>query len=180
LFLDVEMPQMTGFELLEEVVVPDSTKIIFTTAYEAYVLKAFRAKAIDYLVKPIAEIDLFKAVQKISTENRAEQQKESITIYSDNEYHVIKQAEIIRVQADGSYVKIVTDNKNYLSSINLKSKLTTLSSKKFYRCHNFQVINTSKIPKMGKGKGGYVVLTNEDIVPVSTSKLNGLSNLIGI
>ncbi len=88
---------MTDFELLEEVIVPDSTKIIFTTAYEEYALKAFRAKAIDYLVKPIAEIDLFKAVQKISTENRAEQQKESITIYSDNEYHVVKQAEIIRI-----------------------------------------------------------------------------------
>ena len=97
LFLDVDMPQMTDFELLEEVIVPDSTKIIFITAYEEYALKAFRAKAIDYLVKPIAEIELFKAMQKISTENRAEQQKESITVYSDNEYHVVKQAEIIRI-----------------------------------------------------------------------------------
>jgi two-component system LytT family response regulator len=93
---------------------------------------------------------------------------------------VVKKAEIIRIQADGSYVKISTNNKNYLSSINLKSILTTLSSKKFYRCHNSHVVNISKISKMGKGKGGYVVLTNEDIVPVSTSKLNGLSNLIGI
>ena len=180
LFLDVEMPQMTGFELLEEVVVPDSTKIIFTTAHEQYALKAFKANAIDYLVKPIVEVELFKAINKLSTENQIENPNDSVTVYLDNEYHVIKQTDIIRIEADGSYAKIITENKTFHSSKNLKSLTEQLSKGLFFRCHNSHVINISNISKMGKGKGGYVVLTNDDVVPVSTSKLNGLANLIGI
>lgn len=180
LFLDVEMPIMTGFELIEAVVIPSNTKIIFTTAYKNYALDAYRVNAIDYLVKPISELDLFKAIKKVGGNVAKQNDSQVISFYSNNEHVILDENEVIRLEADGSYTKVITEKTTILSCKNLKQSSLRINNKKFYRCHNSHIVNVSKIDRISKGKGGYILLKNKDIVPLSKSKFDGLSELIGI
>ena len=178
IFLDIEMPHLNGFELLEKTIVPDETSVIFTTAYKNYALEAFKAKAVDYLLKPVDELELHKAIRKIR--NIEKPVAGSLKIYSDNEYHIVKFEDILRVEADGSYSKIVTQNKILLTSGNLKAIEKQLGVEQFYRCHKSHLINISRVSKLGRGKGSYVVLENEDTVPVSATNFQGLSDILGL
>ncbi len=176
LFLDVEMPEMDGFQFLEKAEIPLHTKVIFTTAYSEYAIDAFKANALHYLLKPIVKEDLISAVRKASDSimtatEKAPETKGLIAIYDGENYLLIKVEEIIRFEADGSYtVVFLKDGRKLLSSKRLGRYEAQLDRENFVRCHNSHLVNINYIEKINKGRTGFLTLKNQEIIPVSVSK----------
>lgn len=101
-----------------------------------------------------------------------------LRFFEGDEYQLIKIKEIIRIEGDGSYSKIITKSKVYLSSKRIGFFTSKISDERFFRCHNSHIINTNRIKKIGKGKSTYIVMENEDIVPVSPTKKTVLMKLL--
>ena len=185
IFLDVEMPGMNAFELLDQVQLPSSTVVIFVTAYSSYAVDAFKANAAYYILKPVVKEELITAVRKASTHLQTATKKKSnsegsISIYEGDEYLIVKEENIIRVEADGSYARIVCIDKAHLSSKRLGHYESKLDSKIFYRCHHSHLINIHHLQKISKGKSPYLTMDNGDVVPLSPSKRQQLNQLIGL
>lgn len=184
IFLDIEMPQMNGFELLYKLGTVSSL-VIFTTAYDQYALKAFKFNAIDYLLKPIDKDELITAVRKsnrftpLSTENIAglhylsrNSVPERIMLPIGQELIMVNVNEIICCEAGGSYCKVYCHglNKPYLLSKNLREIEDILNNKKFFRPHTSWLINDNFVHKIIRGEGMEIVLTGNIHVPVSRGK----------
>lgn len=186
IFLDIEMPEMTGFDFVEYVSLSNSTKFIITSAYEQYAVKAFDINATHYLVKPVVEKDLVKAVRKVALELKKhaalERKKDKvISIFNDNENHVVKEEEIIRLEADGNYTLFhLMDGRSLLSSKNLRHYEELLSGELFFRSHRSHIINLKKIRTFSRGKAGLIVLANGNTVPLSKAKYEDLEKRLGL
>ncbi len=168
-FLDIEMPHMTGIELLEQI---EQRKfdVIFVTAYNEFAVKAFKLNAVDYLLKPVSIPELIRAVNKVS-ESRKNQTaaaykldnlkaslsgKVGLPFSSGTEF--VKISDIIRIEADGSYCKVITsDGKTRLISRSLKEMQTSLEEESFYRTHKSHLINLEHIKKYSPLKDGGLV-----------------------
>jgi two-component system, LytTR family, response regulator len=193
-FLDIEMPTMNGFELLEQCVNLNFT-VIFTTAYDSHAIKAFKYSAIDYLLKPIDATDLKNAIDRFnnSTENN------NYTLQLDLIKENIKQlnpphlqriaiptvdalimqtiSEIIMCEASSSYTFIHTLNKpKIISAKTLKDYEDILETHGFLRVHNSFLINLNCIDRYVRGDGGTIILNNGIEIPVSRSKKDILIN----
>jgi two-component system LytT family response regulator len=186
LFLDVEMPEMDGFQFLEKSNLPFNTKVIFTTAYSEYAIEAFKANAVHYILKPVMKEELIDAVRKASNsitnnERKIGEPKNYISIYDGEDYLLIKTAKIIRLEADGSYTKIFIDSaKVLLSSKRIGEYDNRLKGAEFIRCHNSHIVNTSFISKVSKGKAGYLTLRNNDLIPISSSKKEEVKKVLDL
>lgn len=184
LFLDVEMPGMNAFELLDQLQLPSHTVVIFVTAYSSYAVEAFKANAAYYVLKPVVQEELIKSVRKatsyLTKANGEQQQQEKLSIFDGDEYLIINVNEIVRLQADGSYTKIVTDKKEHLSSKRLGFYEDKLSQANFYRCHNSHIINLKSLSKISKGKTPFLTLQNGDAIPLSPKKKSELIKLVGL
>lgn len=176
LFLDVEMPQLDGFELLEEAQLTPSTQVIFTTAYSQYAVDAFKANATHYILKLVTQEELVKAVRKATLLLRnannsiPKHSNDVITVFHGGEHHLLKSGDIIRLEADRSYTSIVTPKKTFLSSKGIGQYAKKLPDHVFFRCHHSHLVNLQEVVKMGKGKDGYLILSNNDMIPISLSK----------
>ncbi len=178
LFLDIEMPEMTGFDLLENINLTNIPAVIFTTAHKEYAARAFRVNAIDYLLKPVLSSQLIGAVEKVR--NTVEQKlktktipdhKTKITVYEGQSYHIIYLDQLIRVEADGNYARfIMVDNQRLLSSKGLKFYEELLEKYGFLRCHKSHLVNLQHIKSYTLADGGYINLTNEERLPLAVSK----------
>jgi two-component system, LytTR family, response regulator len=195
-FLDIQMPEMNGFELLEKCM-PLQFAVIFTTAYDSHAIKAIRYSALDYLLKPIGSEDLEKALQRflaIKTESNYSEQynllRESIrqmvphhqqrlAIPTAAALEMIPIAELILCEASGSYTIIHTQNNGKITSARyLKEYEDILEQHSFMRIHHSYLVNVGYIRKYIKGDGGSVVLANELELPVSRSKKDALVNML--
>jgi two-component system LytT family response regulator len=187
-FLDIEMPGRSGMQLAEELC---SSKfkgsIVFTTAYNAYAIKAFRLSALDYLLKPISEDHLLEAVAKLQqqknnldnqtkltalTANLGDEGNNLLCIPVQGGYEYIPIHEIYYLEADGSYVKIVcAGNKQKIVSKNLKYFETTLESvPKFIRTHRSFLVNLDQVSSYSKADGGSLILSNGAKIPISRER----------
>lgn len=183
-FLDVQMPNMTGFDLLQQLG-PINFEVIFVTSHDQYAIKAIKFSALDYLLKPVDEDDLMQAVNKAKEHM---QQTGSAYRYQSvlNNIHYrsgkidklavptlegidfYKTDDIIYCQADGNYTALfLTNHQKKLISKNLKDFENLLTGSGFCRVHNSFLINMQHIQKYIKGEGGYVVLTDEHHVDIS-------------
>ncbi|MFZ1751829.1 MAG: LytTR family DNA-binding domain-containing protein [Saprospiraceae bacterium] len=187
IFLDVEMPRLNGIDMLARLGTLDF-KVIFTTAYDKYAIKAFKLSAIDYLLKPIDKDELMHAIDKVDNLNvkNREQQietiKHNLNLKSEFKKIVIPTSEgllffdvndIINLEAQSNYSYIYfKDNTKLLSSKNLKEFEDTLPEDIFFRCHHSHLINMNYIKKYIKGEGGIIILSNEREVEVSRRKKN--------
>ncbi|MEO7445285.1 MAG: LytTR family DNA-binding domain-containing protein [Ferruginibacter sp.] len=186
LFLDIEMPRMSGFKMLEQIH-DYSFDIIFTTAYNHYAVDAIRISAFDYLVKPIAVKDLQNAVsrfmsnQKIHTSKKVDilkqrlsngkSQDDKIGVASNEEIEFLQIKDIIRVESLSNYSKIfLVGGSSLLVSKSLKDFDEILTAYGFFRLHNSHLINMNHIKKYIKADGGQVVMQNGDIIDVSRRK----------
>lgn len=195
IFLDIEMPRMNGFRMLEEIEVKDF-EVVFTTAYNYYAIDAVRISAFDYLVKPISVNDLQNTVARLmknaehnpkqKTEilsqniSRVQLQNDKITISTIDgvEFYEIKS--IIRIESSSNYSKIFfIDGKNILVTKLLKEFEEILSSYRFFRIHNSHLVNLNYIKKYIRGDGGQVVLENDEVIDVSRRKKEEFLKLIG-
>ncbi len=193
-FLDIEMPEMDGFQLLNELKYRDFDLII-TTAYDSYALKAFKESAIDYLLKPVDSDDLIKVVSKVKNNknknvlgNELKEVLQSLSSESANSKIAIPLAgktlfvppnDIIYCKSDGNYTTIYfKDKSKEMLSKKLKEVEQIINNKIFFRVHNSYVINTNYIKEYIKSDGQYLVLENGTSIPVARSKKNTLLQLL--
>lgn len=186
-FLDIEMPVMNGFELLEQFrEIPFS--VIFTTSYDQYAIKAIRFSALDYLLKPIDPKELIIAVKKASTQKTlpsAEQfnmlidqikNKQTgfykIAVPTSQGFELIPADQIIRLEANDNYTHLFLKNKSRVTACrSLKEMEEQLSDFDFFlRVHHSYLVNLNEINKYIKGEGGYLVMSDASNVDVSRSK----------
>ena len=191
-FLDIQMRDMTGFDVLAKL---DKVnfEIIFTTAFNQYALDAFKVSAVDYLMKPIDETDLQKAVEKVKTRldnkrsnrqisflldylhNNIETSEKVIALPSQTGLEFIELEQIIYCQSDSNYTHLIfTNNKKMLVSKTLKDIEAMLPQKSFFRVHNSFIVNLKYIRRYLKADGGYLIMSNDDKVKVSRTKKESL------
>ncbi|HVS92927.1 MAG TPA: LytTR family DNA-binding domain-containing protein [Mucilaginibacter sp.] len=187
LFLDVQLHEKTGFDLLGQL--PNiNFEVIFTTAYDNYAIKAFKFSAIDYLLKPIDPDDLLQAMNKLQ---KAMQHNElsdkfsallgnlrsnslaarKITVPTSKGLVFLPVDEIIRCEASVNYTTIyLKDKQSLMVAKTLKDFEELLADHHFFRIHNSHLINLNCIKSYHRGKGGYVVLSDNTSLEVSTRK----------
>jgi len=185
LFLDIEMPTMDGFQLLENLNNKDFA-VVITTAYNEYAIKALKNKAIDYLLKPIDTDDLEETLKRVKEYNSQSTSSDKfekilasfnkkfnrrkITINTDGKLIFLEQSEIIYVESDGNYCSIFTENsKKIVVTKKLKEINSLLPEEHFFRIHNSYIINLNKIKEFLKSDG-YVVLEGNHQIPVSRQR----------
>lgn len=185
-FLDIEMPGMNGFEMLEEIPAINF-EIIFTTSYDQYAIKAFHFSALDYLLKPVDRVELQHAVKKVIQRSRhpLPQQieillqkfyqpvspKQKIALPTMEGLQMIPVDSIISCASESNYSIFFLKNKQKLIvSRTLKEVEEMVEGYSFLRVHNSYLINLNEIDKYFKGDGGYLVMTDGSNIDVSRSK----------
>ncbi|RZK43984.1 MAG: response regulator [Pedobacter sp.] len=175
IFLDIEMPVLNGFEMLAKL--DFQPKVVFTTAYDQYAIKAFDEGSIDYLLKPIEVERLDKTIKKLRESNlsnmpiqfetlmRQMQTKKlmkTLTVKLGDKILLVKLSDIVYVQAEDKYVFLHTvDGKKHLTDFTL-SNLEDKLPEEFVRVHRSEIINTEYIKEIRKGfNGAFVFLLND-------------------
>ncbi len=196
IFLDIEMPKMSGFRMLDELGECDF-EIIFTTAYNHYAIDAIRISAFDYLMKPIAIDELQVAADRLSKLRSASQTKEKIDILKSSmsekksqedkiaiptseglEFIPIKN--ILHIESSSNYCKIFfTESKSLLVTKLLKDFEDMLQPYHFYRIHNSHLINLNYIQKYVKANGGQVMMKDGTLLDVARRKKEEFLKMIG-
>lgn len=186
LFLDIEMPGGSGFDLLKSLQY-QNFEVIFVTAFDKYGIQAVKFCAIDYILKPIDIFELSKAVEKAQAQvswkkenrrltelvanlDRSEDEKRIALPLADKiEFIAINQ--IIRLEADSNYTRIFLENqKDYLVCKTLKDYQEILEPHNFLRTHQSHLINCRKISAYVKIDGGYISMSDGSSVPISRQK----------
>lgn len=197
IFLDIRMPSgAEGFELLDEI--PNkSFQVIFVTAFKDYAIKAFKANAIHYLLKPVDFEELISAVEKIKTNktviedsteqysdyfkrleqltaNLSESKSNKITINHAKGIKIVEDDTIIRLQAEGNCTKIFfADGSSYLDTRTLKIYDELLDSSKFFRVHKSNIVNLNFLSDYSNQNGNFAIMNNGDEISISRSKVGG-------
>ena len=193
-FLDVQMGDGTGFDLLKHFdLIP--FKVIFVTAYQEYAINAFRYSAIDYLLKPIAPDHLINAVEKAEKAIRSDdpaldlsvllnnlsqlpQKKKKIVLKTTERMYVVNIEEITRCESDGSYTNIyLADGSRIMVSRLLKEFDELFSQDGFIRVHKSHLVNIEFLSFFKKTENS-IVMKDESVVPVSTRKKEELIHWI--
>jgi two-component system, LytTR family, response regulator len=195
IFLDIEMPRMNGFRLLEEIADGDF-EIIFTTAYPHYTIEAIRISAFDYLMKPIAIKELQQAIERLRSGKQSghakekfqvlknalgpnKSQEEQIAIPTSEGLEFIPIHKIMRIDSDSNYSRLfLSDGTSLLVTRLLKDFEDMLVPYRFYRIHNSHLINLTFIKKYIRGEGGQVMMQNGDVIDVSRRKKEEFLKLI--
>lgn len=169
IFLDIQMPNLNGFEFLDKFKIRNF-EVIFITAYDNYAIKAIKESAIDYILKPVDIDELEQAVKKVmALRNETKPDKGKITIPLENKLIFLDPKDIVFCKSDGNYCKINTKAQTYFISKTLKYVEELLPKVGFYRIHQSYIINLKNIKSFDKTTN-YVMLDNTKELPVSRSK----------
>lgn len=185
-FLDIEMPHINGFDVLEQTK-ELNYKVIFTTAYDQFAIKAFKFSAIDYLLKPIDIVDLQNAVEKARKETKSSSLEDKIKLLMEqyqpqksrrkialpvgNMLEFFDVDEIIRVESDSNYSHIFLANQKKITlSKTLKDVEENIKGEPFFRVHQSHLINTNHVEKAVKGENAYVVMKDGTTITVSRNR----------
>jgi two-component system LytT family response regulator len=195
LLADINISGGTSFDVLERLG-ELNFKIIFITAYEEYALKAIKLAAIDFIVKPIDPLELIEAIKKVTQsiekENTqlmlqsllvnlrsAEKKFEQIVLKTAESIYLVNVKEIIHLEADGAYTTFFfNDGRKILVSKVIKEYDELLAECGFLRVHQSHVVNLGYIDRFEKNDGGYLVMKNDAIVPVSFRKKESLLTML--
>jgi two-component system LytT family response regulator len=195
IFLDIEMPRMSGFKMLEQIPEVDF-EVIFTTAYNHYAINAIRISAFDYLVKPVSIEELQNTVERLGfstvkkNRERAEilkknlsnpkSQDDNIALPANDGLEFIQIKQIIRIESSSNYSKVILQNgQQLLVTRQLKDFEELLQEYRFYRVHHSHLINLNFIAKYIRGDGGQIAMRNGDVIDVSRRKKEVFLKLIG-
>jgi two-component system LytT family response regulator len=169
-FLDVSMPKMDGFSLLQNLEFKDF-KLVFTTAHEQYALKAIKHNAADYLLKPINEDELVSCIAKITGTTSPVKKNGRFSVIElsvKGGIIYIKPRDILRLKGSGSYTEIyLINNVRYLSSKNIKEYEAILDPECFFRSHLSHIINLNEVVQFVNTDGLFVKMSNGYLVEVS-------------
>jgi two-component system LytT family response regulator len=197
LFLDIEMPMLNGFDVLEEVGRDISFDIIFTTAYDNFGIQAVKFSALDYLLKPVQNKELKEAIDKhlkksknrIPAEqidvllNNIQAEKKGkvgkIALASKESIEFVDAAEIIYCEANSNYTNVyMGEGRKRVISKTLKEFEDMLSPHRFFRPHNSFLVNLNRVREFIRGDGGFLVMENKMKIPVSKSRREELLDLL--
>jgi len=194
-FLDIEMPQLNGFQVLEAV--GEMTfLLVFVTAYDRFALKAFKYSALDYLLKPIDTTELIATVKKIEKQMQTSTSQlqhlkqqfsrknnylpERLALPYQNGVAFVSIHEIIYCEADDNYTRFhLINGQQHITSKTLKDIQELLEEHDFLRVHRQYLINIHQIRKFVKGEGSYLVMNNEQNIPVSRGQKEKLIERFG-
>lgn len=192
-FLDVQMPKINGFEMLE--LLDEPPAVIFTTAFDEYAIKAFETSAVDYLLKPFSEDRFQQAMQKWKQRNPEDTTEpiEKLQRIQPNEHlrivvkdggqiKIIPTAEVLYVEAYDDYVKIHTSDKYHLKKKTMSHYENALPPRQFMRIHRSFIINIDGLSKIESfEKNSYrAVMSNNVAVPISRTIYPELKKALGI
>ena len=185
IFVDINMPDMTGVEFVQTLDV--KAMVIFTTAYAEYAIEGFKLSAIDYLLKPFGLNEIVRATEKaqslyelIQLQERVEKNQEQseeveesaeesgvLSVHADRKTHIVKLSNIVYLESAGEYVRLhLADGTKLVTLFRLKNMESSLQSAQFMRVHRSYIINLDHVSGYTKGR---VFLTNEDYVPIGDS-----------
>src|SRR5262245_46145079 len=186
-FLDIEMPHMNGFDMLEQF---DKLffDVVFCTAYDQFAIRAFKYSALNYLLKPVDPDDLRETIRRLE-QKKSSPSKEQIEMLLQNIRGNTKPAvqrialttsdgmifvstqDILYCEAESNYTSVVLKGgKKILVSKVLKDIDETLAGSDFYRIHNSYLVNINHIKKYVRGDGGYVIMENDVTISISRSR----------
>lgn len=194
-FLDIEMPIMNGFQLLERVG-ELSFHLIFVTAYDQYAVRAFRYSALDYLLKPIDTVDLIAAVGRAETLARSNTQQlellrqyypgsgqsvmSKIALPHANGIVFVETRQILYCEADSNYTRFrLEGGESYVVAKTLGDVQEVLESRDFVRVHRQYMVNLAHIQKLVRGEGTYLLMTNGMSIPVARQQKDRLLERFG-
>lgn len=174
LFLDIEMPELSGFDVLEKLNSESIPHIIFSTAYDQYAIRAFEVNAIDYLLKPYTAERFSSAIEKLKAAN-IEKEKlreriesllkqvkehsypETIYVRKGKSVKPVTVDDIIWVEADGDYSRLHMENSSHLCSIGIGELIKQMDPEKMFRAHRSHAISTNQIKALEpNGYGGFI------------------------
>jgi two-component system, LytTR family, response regulator len=195
LFLDVQMPKLDGFEVLE--LIDSNVAVIFVTAYDVYAMRAFDVHAVDYLLKPVAPERFEAALERVKQRLQKElppvadlksaarapgSSLERVVIKDGARIHIVPLSKIDYFEAQDDYIGIHTEGKTYLKQQTLAKLESMLDPERFIRIHRSYVINVEKIARLEPyGKDSRVaVLTDGTQLPVSQTGLAKLSKVFSV
>jgi len=173
-FLDIQMPEMDGFTMIEKLDNRDFN-LIFTTAYDEFALKAIKVSAIDYLLKPIDKDELLQAMDKVKKSsngyllenklhlllNNLNGNSDKINISADGKVYLLEKDDVIMLKSDKSYTTIfLKSEQQILVSKTLKEVEKKFQFPEFYRVHNSYLVNLHHVKEYMKGLGGELIMTN--------------------
>ncbi len=193
IFLDIEMSDGSGFDLLEKIG-DFNFKVIFTTAYEHYALKALKKSALDYLLKPIDDLDLRTAVGKLYDENQKNidipvqtiistesGRRKRILLPNKDCYRVIKLEDLIRCESENNYTHFfLKDGEKIMIPKTLKEFEMVLLQHEFLRVHQSHLVNIDFIAYYYSGRGGNISLLDGTLLPVSRNRKSELLNALDV
>ncbi len=196
IFLDIEMPHINGFRMLNELGDYES-EIVFTTAYNHYAIEALRMSAFDYLMKPVSIQDLRQTVGRLSLhlaaatqerlnvlrqslgKNISQESKIAVPTWEGLEFILIRN--VVRIESSSNYSRIFFVNgESLLVTKQLKDFEEMLTQYRFCRVHNVHLINLNYVKKYIRGEGGSVVMENGDEIDVSRRKKDDFLKLINL
>lgn len=197
LFLDIEMPMLNGFDVLEELGESISFEVIFITAYDQFGIQAVRSSALDYLLKPVQNKELQNAIDRYKKRNsdasasgqisgllqnveamRSGKQPK-IALATKESIEFVAPDEIILCSSDSNYTMIhLNDGRKKLLSKTLKDVEEMLTPFQFYRPHHSHLINLNMVREIIRGDGGYLIMKNKMQVPISKSRRDQLMKLL--
>lgn len=197
IYLDVEMNDGTGFDVIDIINNENTPKIIFTTSHEHYAIKAIKYSALDYLLKPIGSQDIIDSINNFR--NKEEEEKEiierlrllaqnvkegqepnKIALLSVNKYIFFEADEIIHAEAEGNLCRVHSINgKVHLVSKTLKALDEMIGGDRFLRVHKTHLINKSHISSFSRLQGDEIFMSNGNSIPVARRKVEEILKLIG-
>ncbi|MEQ1587440.1 MAG: response regulator [Cyclobacteriaceae bacterium] len=194
-FLDIQMPKINGFEMLE--LIHPMPSVIFITAFDDYALKAFEANAIDYLLKPVSEERFQKAIQKfldkssgitnktaqlLDTMAQSPSQNNRIVVKTGNKVKIIPVHDIHYLEADDDFVKIFIADGSFLKNKTLSFYEQTLDPQQFVRVHRSYLVHIGQITKIEpyQKETHMAVLRNGQQIPISKTGYGKLKLILGL
>lgn len=190
-FLDIQMPGMTGFDVLTHL--EELPQIIFSTAYDQYALKAFEVHAVDYLLKPYTQERFALAVMRLQSNNEKNKARplaesllmdkqeypERILVQVQNKLVTINVTEVIRIEAYGDYSKLITKEKVYVSNYGISALEEKLDPTSFIRVHRSSIINLKEVKELNKYTKSFdITMNNGDVVRVSRGYMDNIKKLM--
>lgn len=196
IFLDIQMPKINGFEMLE--LLPNAPAVIFTTAFDEYAIKAFEANAIDYLLKPFSKERFDQAIEKWNnkqaTENKQHlqqfientvkqpEERSRIVVKKGSDIRIIPVEDVYFIEAYDDYVKIFLKDSYYLKKKTMNYYEEVLDESNFVRVHRSFIINLNHLTKIeALEKNNYVaILKNDNRIPISRNSYAKLKGVLGL
>jgi two-component system LytT family response regulator len=192
--LDIELSDGTGFQLLQKLQ-PYNFKVVFITGFDSFGIKAIKYSALDYILKPVNEVEFQQAIQRavrlieknesvlpqlevLLDSFKQEAHSKKIVLRTSEAMHIVDVSDICFCKSDNSYTTFYfEDDENILVSKGLKEYECLLSGHGFFRPHQSYLVNLNHVKKVDKSDGGFIIMKNKKEIPVS---MRQMKNLVGL